>query len=184
MKKIDTDIHVGHDFELPRRPRDGFSVVDDKEEIYRVIDDGSKRYKGVIPSDCYHEPYMSMEELEKEMERMSFFGYRKGVRLLGVMARERIGDVTLIRHAYVLTSHQSGGTGSQLLAFIENQVDTEWLFVGTWKAATWAIDFYRKFCFTLMDNKDVLLRRYWDVSERQIETSCVLAKRMNPWHRL
>ncbi|OPY60022.1 MAG: hypothetical protein A4E57_04587 [Syntrophorhabdaceae bacterium PtaU1.Bin034] len=94
------------------------------------------------------------------------------------MGKEPVKDTTLIRHAYVLTKSQGKGVGSRLLAFIEGQVDTEWLLVGTWQAATWAIDFYRKHGYVLMDNKDELLKRYWDIPERQVDTSVVLGKKM------
>ncbi len=159
--------------------KEGLFGVGDKDEIIPVIDNGSQRYKGVIPGDCYHEPYMPMSELEDEMKRMSFYGYRKDLKLLGIMARERVDDVTLIRHAYVLVAEQRKGIGSKILGLIEKQVDTDWLLVGTWKAAAWAVEFYRKFGFQLMENKDELLRKYWDISDRQIETSCVLGKRLN-----
>jgi uncharacterized protein len=158
--------------------KEGLFGIDDKDEIFPVIEDGSKRYRDVIPGDCYHEPYMPLGELEDEMKRMSFYGYRRDLALLGVMAREKVKDATLIRHAYVLSSEQGRGIGSKLYDLIEKQVDTEWLLVGTWKAAEWAIHFYEKFGFHLMENKDDLLRKYWDISERQIETSCVLGKRL------
>jgi GNAT superfamily N-acetyltransferase len=157
---------------------EGIFEVKDPDEIFGVVDDGSRRYKGVIPDDCYHEPYMPMDELLEEMKRMRFYGFRKDLNLLGVMAKEPIKDTTLIRHAYVSMVHQGMGIGSKLLAFIEKQVDTEWLLIGTWKAAAWAIDFYKKHGYTLMDNKDDLLRKYWDIPDRQIETSCVLGKRI------
>lgn len=158
--------------------KEGLFEVSDPEEIYPVIEDGSKKYKGAIPTDRYHEPYMPMDELLNEMKRMRFYGYRRDTKLLGIMAKERTGDVTLIRHAYVLADYQNRGTGRKLLGLIEKQVDTEWLLVGTWQAATWAIAFYRKQGYELMPNKDDLLRRYWDIPERQIETSCVLGKRI------
>jgi len=162
---------------------EGIFEVKDPDEIFGVVDDGSRRYKGVIPDDCYHEPYMPMDELLEEMKRMRFYGFRKDLKLLGVMAKEPIKDVTLIRHAYVSVGHQGKGIGSKLLAFIEKQVDTEWLLIGTWKAATWAIDFYKKHGYTLMDNKDDLLRKYWAISDRQIETSIVLGKKMKKIRR-
>jgi len=112
------------------------------------------------------------------MKRMRFYGFRKDMELMGVMGKESVGDATLIRHAYVDTEHQRSGIGSRLLAFIEGQVDTEWLLIGTWQAATWAIDFYRKHGYALMENKNELLRRYWDIPDRQTETSVVLGKRM------
>jgi GNAT superfamily N-acetyltransferase len=162
---------------------EGIFEVKDPDEIFGVVYDGSRRYKGVIPDDCYHEPYMPMDELLEEMKRMRFYGFRKDLKLLGVMAKEPIKDVTLIRHAYVSVGHQGKGIGSKLLAFIEKQVDTEWLLIGTWKAATWAIDFYKKHGYTLMDNKDDLLRKYWAISDRQIETSIVLGKKMKKIRR-
>ncbi len=162
---------------------EGIFEVKDPDEIFGVVDDGSRRYKGVIPDDCYHEPYMPMDELLEEMKRMRFYGFRKDLKLFGVMAKEPIKDTTLIRHAYVSMVHQGKGIGSKLLAFIEKQVDTEWLLIGTWKAATWAIDFYKKHGYTLMDNKDDLLRKYWDISDRQIETSIVLGKNMRKIRR-
>ncbi|MGD0232300.1 MAG: GNAT family N-acetyltransferase, partial [Syntrophorhabdales bacterium] len=118
------------------------------------------------------------EEIRRERERMRFYGLRKDMDLLGVMGKEQVMDTTLIRHAYVGTKSQGKGVGSKLLGFIERQVSTEWLLIGTWKAATWAIDFYRKHGYVLMENKDELLRRYWDIPDRQIETSVVLGKRI------
>jgi uncharacterized protein len=156
----------------------GIFGIDDKDEVFPVIDDGSKRYRGAIPGDCYREPYMPVSELEGEMKRMSFYGYREDLRLLGVMAKEKVKDVTLIRHAYVLNAEQGRGIGSKLLGLIERQVDTEWLLAGTWKAADGAVRFYEKSGFRLMENSDELLRKYWDISDRQIETSCVLGKRV------
>lgn len=158
--------------------KEGIFEIRDENEIYAVVNDGSKRYKGVIPEDRYHEPYMPMDELLGEMKRMRFYGFRKNLKLLGVMAKEPVKDVTLMRHAYVMKEHQEKGIDSKLLAFIEKQVETEWLLIGTWKAATWAIDFYRKHGYEMMDNKDELLRKYWVIPERQIKTSCVLGKRV------
>ena len=150
----------------------------DAYEIFRVVNDGAERYRVAIPEDRWHEPYMPMEEVHREMRRMRFYGFRKDLELLGVMGKEPVKDATLIRHAYVSTRSQGKGIGSKLLRFIEKQVDTEWLFAGTWRAAAWAIGFYQKHGYTLMENKDDLLRRYWDIPERQIETSVVLGKRM------
>ena len=158
--------------------KEGLFEVMDEDEIFPVIDNGSDRYREVIPPDCRQEPYMPMNELRAEMKRMTFYGYRRDLRLLGVMAREKVKDATLIRHAYVLTSEQGNGIGTRLFDLIEKQVDTDWLLVGTWKAALWAIEFYKKLGFQLMENKDELLRKYWDISDRQIEMSCVLGKRI------
>jgi predicted TIM-barrel fold metal-dependent hydrolase/GNAT superfamily N-acetyltransferase len=160
--------------------KEGIFEVRDTDEIYDVTNDGAKRYKGVIPEDRYKEPYMPMEELQGEMKRMRYYGYRRDMKLLSVMGKERIKDVTLIRHAYVLREFQNKGIGSKLLTFIEQGIDTEWLLIGTWKAATWAIEFYKKHGYELMPDKDELLRKYWDIPDRQIETSCVLGKKIKP----
>jgi len=158
--------------------KEGIFEARDPQEMFKVVNDGATRYRGVIPGDRYHEPYMPMEELTAEMRRMRFYGYRKDLKLLGVMGKEPVKDTTLIRHAYVCTESQGKGIGSKLLAFIEKQVDTEWLLIGTWKAATWAIDFYKKHGYEVMPDKDGLLKKYWSIPDRQIETSIVLGKKM------
>jgi uncharacterized protein len=158
--------------------REGIFEVREEDEIFKVVNDAAQRYKGVIPHDRYHEPYMSMEELRREMGRMRFFGYRKDMELLAVIGKERIKDTTLIRHLYVRSRQQGQGLGSKLLAFVERSVDTEHLLIGTWQAATWAITFYQKHGYQLRGDKDALLRKYWDVPDRQIETSIVLGKKM------
>jgi uncharacterized protein len=158
--------------------KEGLFEARDEEEVFGVVNDGAARYKGAIPEDRWHEPYMPMEEVRGEMGRIRFYGYRKDRELLGVMGKEPVKDTTLIRHAYIRTAHQGKGIGSSLLRFIERQVDTEWLLIGTWAAATWAVDFYRKHGYVMMENKDELLRRYWEIPERQVETSVVLGKRM------
>ena len=145
----------------------------DMESMYRIINDGALAYKGVIPWDCWHEPYMSTAELMREMKRMSFFGWEGEGRLLGVMGFQPVEDVTLIRHAYVLGDQQRRGIGSSLLRYVKGLAKTR-LLVGTWSDATWAIQFYEKHGFRLLPNKDELLRRYWNIPQRQIETSVVL----------
>ncbi len=158
--------------------KEGLFEERDRNEIFRVVNDAAARYKGVIPDDRWHEPYMPMEEVALEMRRMRFYGFRRNMELLGVMGKEPVKDTTLIRHAYVATKAQGNGIGSALLRFIERQVDTEWLLVGTWRAAMWAIDFYAKHGYVMMPNKDNLLRRYWDIPDRQIATSVVLGKKI------
>ncbi len=158
--------------------KEGLFEVTDSHEIGGVVNDGAQRYRDVIPHDCWHEPYMPEEEVATEMRRMRFYGYRKNMELLGVMGKEQVLDTTLIRHAYVAMKSQRKGIGSKLLEFIERQVRTEWLLIGTWRAATWAIEFYKKHGYEIMENKDELLRRYWDIPDRQIETSVVMGKRM------
>jgi len=145
----------------------------DMEAMYRVINDGALMYKGVIPWDCWHEPYMSTAELMREMKEMSFFGWEEEGRLLGVMGFQPMEEVTLIRHAYVLRSQQRRGIGSSLLRYLEGLSKTR-LLVGTWSDATWAIQFYEKHGFRLLPDKDELLRKCWNIPQRQIETSVVL----------
>ncbi len=146
----------------------------DTKRIYFIINEAAKAYEGVIPIDCYHQPYMSLDELEREMKRLTFFGWEVNGELVGVMGLEPIKDVTLIRHTYVLPQWQKQGIGSKLLNHLEGLVTTSRLLVGTWADAYWAIRFYQKHSFILMPDKDDLLRTYWDIPERQIETSVVL----------
>jgi GNAT superfamily N-acetyltransferase len=146
----------------------------DVGRIYFIINEAAKAYEGVIPSDCYHQPYMPMEELVQEMKRMTFFGWEVNGELVGVMGLEPIKGVVLIRHAYVLPQWQRQGISSRLLGHLKGLVNTHRLLVGTWTAARWAIDFYQKHGFKLMPDKDELLKTYWDIPQRQIETSVVL----------
>ncbi|MBM3119126.1 MAG: GNAT family N-acetyltransferase [Chloroflexi bacterium] len=146
----------------------------DIENIYTVINDAAKAYEGVIPPDCYHEPYMSIDELSREMQQMSFFGWQDEGQLVGVMGFQRVKDVTLIRHAYVATSRQNQGIGSQLLKYLKGLCETRRLLVGTWADARWAITFYEKRGFCLLPDKDRLLRTYWRIPDRQVEVSVVL----------
>ena len=146
----------------------------DAERIYFIINEAAKAYEGIIPDDCYHQPYMPRDELEREMKRMSFFGWEVNRELVGVMGFEPVEDVTLIRHAYVLPQWQKQGIASQLLNHFKGLVITSRLLVGTWADAHWAIDFYKKHGFTLLPDKDELLKTYWDIPQRQIETSVVL----------
>jgi len=163
-----------------RRFREFVAVVikqcqpQDIETIYTLINDAARAYRGVIPPDCYHEPYMSIDELSREMEEMSFFGWQDEGQLVGVMGFQRVRDVTLIRHAYVITSWQGWGIGSKLLNYLKSLCETKRLLVGTWADAFWAIAFYEKRGFRLLPDKDELLRTYWRISDRQRETSVVL----------
>jgi GNAT superfamily N-acetyltransferase len=146
----------------------------DAAAVYHVINLAASAYKGVIPDDCYHEPYMPEEELHHEMRNIAFFGWEETGKLAGVMGFQPIKDVTLIRHAYVLPSYQRKGVGSRLLDHLKLMTRTKELLVGTWADASWAIDFYQKQGFRLMPNKEELLNRYWSIPQRQIETSVVL----------
>jgi GNAT superfamily N-acetyltransferase len=147
---------------------------EDIEEMYVVINEAARAYKGVIPPDRYHEPYMPMHELREEMQRMTFFGWEEKQRLFAVIGFQPFEDVTLIRHAYVLPDYQRRGLGGKLLEHLKALTTTPCLLVGTWADASWAIEFYEKHGFCLLANKEELLRTYWDIPERQIETSVVL----------
>ena len=146
----------------------------DTTKMHAIINEAAIAYQGVIPADCYHQPYMAMEELEREMKRITFFGWEEDGELVGVMGFEPIKDVTLIRHAYVLPRWQRQGIGSKLLGYLKGLATTSRLLVGTWADARWAIDFYQKHGFSLLPDKDKLLKTYWDIPHRQIETSVVL----------
>ncbi len=147
---------------------------EDIDRIYFIVNEAAKAYEGVIPADCYYQPYMPRSELEREMKRMTFFGWEVNGELIGVMGFEPIKDVTLIRHAYMLPRWQRQGIGSKMLSYLRGLVTTPRLLVGTWAGAHWAIDFYQKHGFSLLPNKDELLKTYWDIPRRQIETSVVL----------
>jgi len=147
-----------------------------------IINDAALAYKGVIPSDRWHEPYMPLEELREEMSRgVEFWGYAEGRQLIRVMGMQRVKDVTLIRHAYVKTGMRKRGIGGQLLAQLLGQADGK-ILVGTWKAAGWAVRFYQKHGFQLVrdEEKDRLLATYWQIPARQIETSVVLVYQWAP----
>ncbi|MBM4275250.1 MAG: GNAT family N-acetyltransferase [Deltaproteobacteria bacterium] len=149
----------------------------DIQRVLEIINEAAQVYKGVIPEDCWQEPYMPEEELREEMAAgVRFWGYERNGRLLGVMGRQDLGEVTLIRHAYVHPEAQRLGIGASLLAHLPEGV-TQPLLVGTWAAAWWAVRFYEKHGFRLVspEEKDRLLRTYWTISPRQIETSVVLA---------
>jgi GNAT superfamily N-acetyltransferase len=149
----------------------------DFSAILEVINDAAQAYKGVIPDDRWKEPYMSAEELKEEIEAgVRFFGWTEGGHLLGVAGIQAIKDTTLIRHTYVLPGFQRGGTGTRLLKYLLSLAETPEILVGTWADATWAIRFYQKHGFKLVSSreKDRLLRTYWNIPERQIETSVVL----------
>jgi len=149
----------------------------DFETVYSIINDAAQAYKGIIPTDRWKEPYMSRGELRREMdEGVVFWGYEEDHELVGVMGIQRVQEVTLIRHAYVRTAKRHHGIGARLLSVLREHT-THSILVGTWADAAWAIRFYEKHGFRLVsrEEKDRLLRRYWSIPERQIETSVVLA---------
>ena len=149
----------------------------DFEAIHAVINDAAEAYRGAIPADCWHEPYMAKDELRREMEAgVGFLGYVEDGTLTGVMGSQDVHDVALIRHAYVLTPAQRKGIGGRLLTALLESVERP-VLVGTWAAATWAVRFYEKHGFAVVTphEKVRLLRKYWSIPDRQIETSVVLA---------
>ena len=146
----------------------------DTERMYFIINEAAKAYKRAIPADCYHQPYMPMDELKQEMGQMTFFGWEVDGELVAVIGFQPVKDVTLIRHAYVLPGWQKQGIGDKLLTHLKSLVTTSRLLVGTWADASWAIAFYKKHGFILLPDKDELLKTYWNIPRRQIETSVVL----------
>ena len=149
----------------------------DLSNILNVINDAALKYKGIIPDDCWHEPYMSEQELLNELDSgVRVFGYEKNSILVGVMGIQELKDVTLIRHAYTISTYQGRGIGKILLQYLFKINKNSILYVGTWKDATWAIQFYEKFGFVMKKRKQTieLLKKYWEVSLKQIENSVVL----------
>jgi len=154
--------------------------LSDLDLILRVINSAARAYKGVIPDDLWKEPYMTSEELRREIDSgVEFYGWFEDDSPIGVMGIQFVGDITLIRHAYVLPEHQRRGIGSSLLKHLISLAKTSEILVGTWASATWAIRFYEKRGFKLVppEEKDRLLRTYWNIPERQIEASVVLKLR-------
>jgi len=153
----------------------------DSSKILYVINDAAIRYKGIIPDDCWHEPYMSERELIDEFsDGVRMYGNHHNNTLIGVIGIQKVKDVILIRHAYTLTSYQGKGTGSELLKYLLKKNQNSRLLVGTWRDATWAIRFYEKFGFILhaKDQSILLLKKYWKISSKQIKNSVVLERQL------
>jgi N-acetylglutamate synthase-like GNAT family acetyltransferase len=153
------------------------STEADFAAMLAIINDGAQAYRGVIPADRWHEPYMPADELTKEIGAgIVFWIAEEHGRMHGVMGMQDKGDVALVRHAYVATATQRSGVGSRLLRHVQGLTDKP-ILIGTWAAASWAIDFYRRNGFTVVStsDKEKLLRTYWSIPARQIETSVVLA---------
>jgi len=151
----------------------------DSSKILYVINDAAIRYKGIIPDNCWHEPYMSEQELVNEFNaELRMYGYHRNNKLIGVIGIQEVKDVILIRHAYTLTSYQGKGTGSELLKYLLKKNQNSHLLVGTWQDATLAIRFYEKFGFILhaKDQSTLLLKKYWKISSNQIKNSVVLER--------
>jgi N-acetylglutamate synthase-like GNAT family acetyltransferase len=151
----------------------------DFEAIYEIINDAAQAYKGVIPDDRWHEPYMSRIQLRCEMEDgVHFWGIEEEQTLIGVMGIQDKKEVCLIRHAYIKTSRRKEGMGTRLLRHLESMTEKP-ILIGTWADAAWAIRFYQKNGYRLLNEaeKNDLLRKYWNIPGRQVQTSVVLANR-------
>lgn len=149
----------------------------DFEAIWAIINDGAQAYQGVIPDDCWTEPYMSREELHEQIDAgVAFSGYEMARELVGVMGIQPVQDVTLIRHAYVRTDRQKAGIGGRLLTHLLELAKSP-VLIGTWSDAAWAIQFYQKHGFRVVgaEQKSQLLEKYWRIPKRQEEISVVLA---------
>lgn len=150
----------------------------DFEAIYEIINDAAQAYKGIIPPDRWRDPYMPREELRRQLdEKVVFWGWEENSALAGVMGIQDVQDVTLIRHAYVRTARRNHGIGGALLSHLR-KLATRPILIGTWADARWAVAFYEKHGFHLVttEEKNRLLRKYWNIPERQVETSVVLAE--------
>ena len=150
----------------------------DFSAMFEIVNDAAQAYKGIVPPDRWHEPYMPEDELQHEIDcGVAFWGYEEDGSLVGVMGIQPVQDVTLVRHAYVRTARRGQGIGGQLLVHLLARAHSP-VLVGTWAAATWAIRFYEKHGFRLVtpEEKDRLLRTYWRIPERQVETSVVLTR--------
>ncbi|MGH8081209.1 MAG: GNAT family N-acetyltransferase [Lysobacter sp.] len=150
--------------------------ADEHDEILRIVNAAAEAYRGVIPADRWHEPYMSAQELRDEVAAgVEFYGIEVEGELLGVMGIQPVRDVDLIRHAYVSPGRQRSGIGAALLAYLRERAQRP-VLVGTWADAQWAIAFYQRNGFAMVPRTRAiaLLRSYWRIPQRQIETSVVL----------
>ena len=151
------------------------------DAILAIINTAAQAYQGIIPADRWHDPYMTSDELQSEIAHgVVFWGAQQGDELVGVAGIQDRGDVILVRHAYVAPTAQRTGCGTALLRHLESLETTRPILIGTWANARWAIDFYRKAGYTLVEvaHKNELLKQYWTIPQRQVDTSVVLAKRL------
>jgi GNAT superfamily N-acetyltransferase len=153
--------------------------ADEREAVLSIVNAAAEAYRDVIPADQWHDPYMPSHELDAEIAAgVDFWGYEADGCLIGVMGIQPVLDVHLIRHAYVLPSRQRLGVGGALVSHLR-PLSTRRMLVGTWAAADWAIRFYQRHGFELLgpERSASLLRSYWTIPDRQIETSVVLESR-------
>jgi GNAT superfamily N-acetyltransferase len=149
----------------------------DFQVILTVVNDAANAFKGKIPADRWKEPYLPAQELKEEIESgVEFYGWLENGTVIAVMGIQQVNDVTLIRHAYTLRNHQRKGIGEKLLKHLLGLAETARILVGTWETAPWAIGFYQKHGFTLLSREETNkhLKKYWNIPERQVETSVVL----------
>ncbi len=149
---------------------------EDVQLVYEIINDAAIAYKGVIPDDCWREPYMPLDELQREAAEMTFYGLEESDSLAGVIGYQPLEDVTLVRHLYVQPARQRRGIGSALLRYVVGLTETPRLLVGMWAGAAWAVRFYEKHGFSLLPDGDQLLRTYWTIPARQREASLVMGR--------
>lgn len=150
---------------------------DERKAMLGIINAAAEAYRGVIPADCWHDPYMPAPDLDREIAGgVEFWGYEIAGELIGVMGIQSVRDVDLIRHAYVMPGHQRHGVGGGLISHLQRLTTRSRMLVGTWSAATWAIRFYQHHNFQLLGSERAraLLKTYWTITDRQIETSVVL----------
>jgi GNAT superfamily N-acetyltransferase len=150
---------------------------DEHDRMLAIVNAAAEAYRGVIPADCWHEPYMTAPQLAREIAAgIVFWGYEADGALVGIMGIQHVRDVDLIRHAYVFPGNQGSGVGGRLLEHLRRSA-TRPILVGTWADAVWAIRFYERHGFALVPpaRKDALLQEYWTITPRQVETSVVLA---------
>lgn len=152
----------------------------DFNEIYSVINDAAIAYKGIIPDVCWHEPYFTREYLNQELNRdVEFWGYKEANALIGVMGVQELTDVSLIRHAYVRTAYRKKGIGGKLLAHLK-EIAKKPILIGTWADAYWAVNFYEKHGFEMVDSLEEtqdLLKKYWTITDIHRENSVVLRQK-------
>ena len=150
----------------------------DLPRVYDIINDAASAYRGAIPDDCWHEPYMPLDELRREAAAMTFHGLDEGSRLVGIVGYQPVRDVTLLRHLYVETGRQRDGVGSALLRHVIALTVTPRLLVGMWADAAWAIGFYAKHGFSPLPDSDRLLRTYWSIPDHQRVASLVMGRKV------
>jgi N-acetylglutamate synthase-like GNAT family acetyltransferase len=167
--------------QIPDHPKDKSMIrrcsAADFDAIFEIINDAAQAYNGVIPEDCWHEPYMGRDELARQIEDgIMFWGLEQNSELVGIMGIQDKGEVSLIRHAYVRTRERGRGVGTALLQMLEGTTSKP-ILIGTWAAAYWAIGFYQKNGYRQVSEQEKtrLLHKFWSIPERQVETSVVLA---------